>query len=156
MGPSGCGKTTLLNLLMGLVPPDDGTISGVPAKKSAVFQEDRLCMCFSAVTNVRMVCSRKITTEMIESHLATIGLKDSMHMPVLELSGGMQRRVAIVRAVLAESEIIFLDEPFKGLDAETKQSVMQYVKANTQGKTVVMVTHDEEEAKSMGGHLINI
>jgi NitT/TauT family transport system ATP-binding protein len=156
MGPSGCGKTTLLNILMGLLLPDSGTITGVPRKKSAVFQEERLCESFSAVANVRMVCQKEISTRMIEEHLAGIGLKDSMYMPVSELSGGMRRRVAIVRAMLAKSEIIFLDEPFKGLDAETKQSVIRYVKVNTRDKTVIMVTHDLDEVQKMDGRLISM
>ena len=151
LGMSGCGKTTLLNLLMGLMQPDSGTITGVPAKKSAVFQEDRLCEEFSAVANVRLVCQKSVNPLDIEAHLKQIGLAGSLHIPVNQLSGGMRRRVAIVRAMLADSDIIFLDEPFKGLDAETKQSVMAYVKANTLGKTVIMVTHDPEEVNMMNG-----
>ena len=154
MGPSGCGKTTLLNMLMGLLSPDSGTINCVPGKKSAVFQEERLCESFSAIANVRLVCPKGTSIRMIEEHLAKIGLKDSMRMPVSELSGGMRRRVAIVRAMLAKSGIVFFDEPFKGLDAETKQSVIQYVKVNTQNKTVIMITHDIDEAKEMDGDLI--
>jgi NitT/TauT family transport system ATP-binding protein len=155
MGPSGCGKTTLLNILMGFILPDDGTITGVPEKKSAVFQEDRLCESFSAVSNVRMVCSRNMDTQTIGKHLTRVGIKeDSIHLPVSKLSGGMRRRVAIVRAILAESEILFLDEPLKGLDSDTKQLVIQYIKANTQGKTVIMVTHDEDEVKKLNGNLI--
>jgi len=157
MGPSGCGKTTLLNMLMGLLKPDSGTITGVPQKKSTVFQEDRLCESFSAVSNIRMVLSKRTDTETIREHLAFLGLKeDSIYLPVHELSGGMRRRVAIVRAMLAESEIVFLDEPFKGLDIETKKTAIQYVKANSRGRTVILVTHDKAEAEEMNGNIIRM
>src|SRR5665648_18627 len=105
MGPSGCGKTTLLNLLMGLMSPDSGTISGVPDAKGAVFQEDRLCETFSAVANVKMVCRKDISRKMIEEHLSEIGLEGSLSVPVSQLSGGMRRRVAVVRAILADSDM---------------------------------------------------
>ncbi len=156
MGPSGCGKTTLINILMGITTPDGGTISGVPALKSAVFQEDRLCESFSAISNVRLVCDKKIKNDTIIEHLKKIGLGDSLTKPVAEFSGGMKRRVAIVRAVLARSEILFLDEPFKGLDTETKKTAMEYLKENTKGKTVVIVTHDIEEVKALEGDLITL
>ncbi|MEG6614310.1 ATP-binding cassette domain-containing protein [Pseudoclostridium thermosuccinogenes] len=156
MGPSGCGKTTLLNILMGFISPDEGTISGVPELKSAVFQEDRLCESFNAVSNVRLACDRKVDKNTIISHLERIGLKGSLSKPVSELSGGMKRRVAIVRAMLAESDILFLDEPFKGLDDETKKTTIQYVKDNMGKRTVIMVTHDMDEVKALGGRLITM
>ena len=155
MGPSGCGKTTLLNILMGFLQPDKGTVTGIPEQKSAVFQEDRLCEPFSAVSNIRMVCKRDVDIQTIKNHLAYVGIKEnSINLPVSELSGGMRRRVAIVRAILAESKIIFMDEPFKGLDADTKQIVIQYVKEHTRDKTVVLVTHSPEEVNEFSGNLI--
>lgn len=148
MGPSGCGKTTLLYILMGLEPQDTGTISGMPEKKSAVFQEDRLCESFNAVSNVRMVCGKGMTDSVIASHLQSIGIID-LTQPVREFSGGMKRRVAIVRAILAKSDILFLDEPFKGLDDDTKSLVMDYVAENTRNRTVILVTHSLEEARAL-------
>ncbi|NLE26293.1 MAG: ABC transporter ATP-binding protein, partial [Clostridiaceae bacterium] len=145
MGPSGCGKTTLINILMGLIHKDNGTVTGVPSNKSAVFQEDRLCENFNAVSNVRLVCDNRIKNEEIILHLEKIGLKDNLGKPVIELSGGMRRRVAVVRAILAKSDIIFMDEPFKGLDDKTKAESMQYVVDNTKNKTVIIVTHDIDE-----------
>lgn len=143
-GPSGCGKTTLINMLMGITAPDSGTITGVPALKSAVFQEDRLCESFNAVSNVRLVCDKKIRNSTIIGHLERVGLGESLSKPVAEFSGGMKRRVAIVRAVMAKSEILFLDEPFKGLDNENKKMVMEYLEENSKGKTVIIVTHDTD------------
>lgn len=164
MGSSGCGKTTLLNLLMGFLSPDSGEISGVPDRKSAVFQEDRLCEAFHAVANIRMVMGepagrtdRKALQEEIEGHLRSLGIEeDSFYKPVREFSGGMKRRVAIARAVLFDGDVLFLDEPFKGLDADTKKLAISYVKEHTKGKTVVFVTHDREEAAQMGGSLIRM
>lgn len=154
MGPSGCGKTTLINILMGLIEKDGGTITGVPSLKSTVFQEDRLCESFNAISNVRLVCENKVKNQDIISHLERIGLENNILKPVIELSGGMRRRVAVVRAVLAKSDIIFMDEPFKGLDEKTKEKTMQYVVDNTKGKTVVIVTHDIDEANTLGGKII--
>ena len=156
MGPSGCGKTTLLKILMGFIHPDKGTVRGVPKLKSAVFQEDRLCESFNAVSNIRLICDRKVDTGKIILHLEKIGLKGSLDRQVREFSGGMKRRVAIVRAILAKSDVLFLDEPFKGLDVDTKKDVMQYVKENIQGKTVIMVTHSMEEVKALHGRLITM
>lgn len=156
MGPSGCGKTTLINILMGITDPNGGTISGVPALKSAVFQEDRLCESFNAISNIRLVCDKRIKNRTIIEHLEKIGLGDSLSKPVADFSGGMKRRVAVVRAVLAKSEILFLDEPFKGLDTETKKIVIEYLKENTKGKTVVIVTHDIEDVQIFDGDLITI
>ena len=153
MGPSGCGKTTLLNILMGLLSPDSGSVVGVPKLKSAVFQEDRLCESFSALSNVRLVCDKKVEDKTIIAHLERVGLKDSYGRKVFQLSGGMKRRVAIVRAILAPSDIIFFDEPFKGLDEATKQMTIEYVKENIKGKTVIMVTHNLEELKPLTEYL---
>lgn len=157
MGASGCGKTTLLSILMGLCRADSGEISGLEDKKmSAVFQEDRLCENLSAYRNVRMVCDKNKTKTDVEKALADVGLSEALKKPVRELSGGMKRRCAIARAVAADSDLIFLDEPFKGLDEKTKNSVMQYVKDNTKGKTVIMVTHDKTEADFFGGKAIQM
>ena len=104
MGPSGCGKTTLLRLLMGLERPDAGQIDGLPDKISAVFQEERLCRPFSALANVRLVTGKSVSRQIIAHHLAEIGLSGSILQPVRTLSGGQQRRVSIVRAMLASAE----------------------------------------------------
>ena len=79
-----------------------------------------------------------------------VGLAEYAHCPISEFSGGMKRRVAILRALLADYDILFLDEPFKGLDAETKALVMSDVKQRSQGKTVILVTHDPTESEILG------
>ena len=103
MGKSGLGKTTLLRILMGLEKYDAGSIEGMENKKiSAVFQEDRLCENLSAVTNVAIVCEKNVTLQEIRKELENIGLSGSTEKPVKELSGGMKRRVAIIRSIMAD------------------------------------------------------
>lgn len=145
MGPSGCGKTTLLRILCGLIPPDSGTVENRPERISMVFQENRLCEDFSALENVRMVAREE--EERAGFLLVRMGLGADMHKAVSTLSGGMKRRVAIARALLYDAPLMVMDEPFKGLDEETKESVMQTVLAETAGKTLLFITHDEAEAR---------
>jgi NitT/TauT family transport system ATP-binding protein len=150
MAPSGMGKTTLLRILMGLEKPDAGRISGLEGlKKSAVFQEDRLCEDLTPFGNIRLV-NPELKSEEIKTAMSAVGLSECENQVVTELSGGMKRRVAILRALLADYEILFLDEPFKGLDAETKDSVIRDTKKRCHGRTVILVTHDVAEAEMMG------
>lgn len=156
MGPSGSGKTTLLMILMGLIPYDSGTVSGLEGKRfSAVFQEDRLCENLSAINNIRLV-NKDLTREDAVSMLNAIGLGGELKKPVREFSGGMKQRVSLLRALAADYDILFMDEPFHGLDIETKQAVINYFKEKTLGKTVIIVTHDINEQEMLGGKIIEI
>ncbi len=155
MGPSGCGKTTLFNLITGVIQPDGGSIRGLPEKLSIVFQEDRLCESFSALSNVRLVTGDSMRDEEILQHFAELGIADSAHMPVSQLSGGMKRRVTIARAICYNAELILLDEALKGLDDERRHLTMDYIRRHSRGKTIVCITHDPEEARYMGGMLID-
>ena len=155
MGPSGEGKTTLLNILMGLEKADSGVIENLPHNKSAVFQEDRLCESFSAFTNVKIVSDR-LADQTIIAHLKQVGLGEAVNQQVSTLSGGQKRRVALVRAILTEKDVLFLDEPFKGLDEDTKKIVTDYLLNNTADTTVIMVTHDVDEAESLGAKVLNL
>ena len=156
MGPSGCGKTTLLRLLMGLEAPDSGVISGVPSKKSAVFQEDRLCPDFDAAANLRLVLRGRPDPAFLQRELEAVGIAGQGRKPLREYSGGMARRVALVRAVIAESKILFLDEPFKGLDGKTRETAVGYLLDRLNGRTLFLVTHDPEEAAVFGGTLLRL
>ena len=156
MGPSGCGKTTIIRIIAGLETADSGEISGVPQNVSFVFQENRLCEDFSAVSNVRFVTGKSVDKAEIEDNLKLLGLSDSLYKPVKTLSGGMKRRVAIARAILCDYDLLIMDEPFKGLDEELKISVLQYVKEKTKDKTVIFVTHNIEEAKLFSERIINL
>jgi len=157
MGASGGGKTTLISILAGLENADSGVIKGLSKKKlSIVFQEDRLCENLSPVSNVKLVCSSKVSKKDIIKSLCEVGLADSLSQPARELSGGMKRRVAIVRALMADFDLLILDEPFKGLDEKTKGEVMNFVKEKTVGKTVIMVTHEQSEATILEAKIITI
>ncbi|HKM05518.1 MAG TPA: ATP-binding cassette domain-containing protein [Sphaerochaeta sp.] len=157
-GASGSGKTTLLRLIMGLEETDEGPLTGFEdVQFSAVFQEDRLCNNLSAFSNVKLVADSKVSSEQIRKALVDVGLGDSIRKPAKELSGGMRRRVALVRALLATYDLIVLDEPFKGLDEQTKRLVIAYTADAIKDKTVILVTHDHEEAKLIGAkHIINL
>ena len=148
MGESGSGKTTLINMIMGLEKADSGDITGVPNKASAVFQEDCLCEDFSAISNIRAVTGKKISKEEISDVLTKLGLSlNDICIPVRELSGGMKRRVAIARALLADSDLLIMDEPFKGLDLETRAAVIKCILNYISNKTLIVITHSPEEAE---------
>ncbi|MBI9094505.1 MAG: ABC transporter ATP-binding protein [Sphaerochaeta sp.] len=157
-GASGSGKTTLLRLLMGLEEADEGSLSSFEKVRiSSVFQEDRLCNNLSAFSNVKLVVASSVSSDQIQEALIAVGLEDAMRKPARELSGGMKRRVALVRALLATYDLLVLDEPFKGLDELTKQQVIAYTEKRTKDKMVILVTHDPEEAKLLGAkHVINL
>lgn len=155
MGASGCGKTTLINALLGIVKPHSGIIEGMPAKVACVFQEDRLCECFSALTNVKIAAASSFSKSEIETLLNKLGIID-FKKKVADFSGGMKRRVALARAIAADSEVILLDEAFKGLDDESKENAQNIFIKYTAGKTVIAVTHDDGEAKRFGGEIIRL
>ncbi len=136
-GPSGWGKTTLLRLLCGLENPDGGSITG-RGRFAVTFQEDRLCGEYSAVRNLELVTGNRRQAED-----ALLGLleKDALHKPCSQLSGGMKRRVALVRAMEAESEFVLLDEPFTGMDEETRRLAADYIAKKQRGRTVIIATH---------------
>ena len=153
MGQSGSGKTTLLNILMGFEKADSGELLNIPVHKSAVFQENRLCEDFSVLTNIKMV-NDALKEDVILHHLDAVGLGENSGQKVSTLSGGMKRRVALVRAILAEKDVLFLDEPLKGLDEETRDKVITYLLNNTKNTTVIMVTHQIEEAQALSAEIV--
>ena len=141
--PSGRGKTTLLRILMGLLPPDAGTVpQGV--RYSAVFQTDRLLPGRTAVD--QLLFARGSKKDRVEAARFLAGLlpENSLDQPVGELSGGMQRRVAIARSLWAESDAIVMDEPFTGLDEATLRQTADFILANRQGRTRLLSTHQKE------------
>ncbi len=153
MGKSGSGKTTIINILLGNVIPDKGSVQNNAGRISVVFQEDRLCEDFSALRNVRMVCNDSVkATEC----LVAVGLEGHLNKPVKELSGGMKRRVCIARAISVDFDMLVLDEPFKGLDDGTKSDVLSVVDKSVADKTLVLVSHDAEEAKFFGASVVSI
>ena len=157
MGPSGGGKTTLLRILLGLESADRGTVSADPSLRlTAVFQEDRLCETFSPIENIMMASGSAYKKEHIFQEACRLLPRESLTRPVSTLSGGMKRRVAILRALLAPSDGILMDEPFTGLDEDTKQTVIEYIKEKSAGKLLLVTTHQEEDIAVLGGEPISL
>ena len=150
-GPSGCGKTTLVNIILGLLAPDEGEVLlPTSARTAAVFQEDRLIEHFSAARNVRLTAPSSVPDKQIHSALSELGLAQEGEKRVSEFSGGMRRRVAVIRAALFQPQFLLLDEPFKGLDEEMRARTAAFLRRNCAQATTILVTHDETEAALMG------
>lgn len=143
MGKSGVGKTTLMRILLGLESYDSGHIYGIPKKKAVVFQENRLLEELSAFSNIKLTASKE---KDIHQALEKLGLGDSMHLPVKELSGGMKRRVSLARALLSSYELLILDEPFSGLDEKTKMKTADFIREENYHRTCLFITHDRNDA----------
>ena len=157
MGPSGSGKTTLFRILLGLEQADEGEIKGIQGKRfGAVFQEDRLCEAYSPLDNVMMTADRCMTRKEAQRELCRLLPKESVTRPVYTLSGGMKRRTAICRALLASWDILIMDEPFTGLDDGTRQEVIHYIHEKTAGKLVLLSTHQMEDVEALGAKLITL
>ncbi|WP_044957234.1 ATP-binding cassette domain-containing protein [Butyrivibrio sp. LC3010] len=148
-GESGSGKTTLIRILLSLEEPDSGRVHFMGDYKypylnaGVVFQENRLCEDFSAVQNVVMVNSKN-SVKVARQELLRLLPEDSIDKPVSQLSGGMKRRVAIVRACSIPTDMLILDEPFTGLDSENRKKAIEYIREK-QGRNPLLITsHDME------------
>ncbi len=147
MGESGIGKTTLLRIVMGLEKPDNGLIEGA-GKISAVFQEDRLVNWLTTIENIRLVMRRKACYGAKE-HLQQLLPLKCINQNAEELSGGMKRRAAVVRAMMSDCDTICMDEPFTGLDDDNRSLVREYILEHQNGRTILMVTHSIDDAKAL-------
>lgn len=145
-GPSGSGKTTLLHILTGLLEPDAGEICGLAHKRfSYVFQEDRLLPWATALENAALAADEARARHW----LTQLELGDALTSYPAELSGGMQRRVALARALAAGGDVFMLDEPFKGLDGALRDAVAGKLCEALEGRLTLMVSHDEQDAMLM-------
>lgn len=147
MGRSGIGKTTVIGIILGLIKPDNGNVI-IPKDKriGVVFQEDRLIEHLSAIGNIGIAVQEKDTRKIL-SLLSKLGMENDLcYKPIRELSGGEQRRVSIARALLSGADTFIFDEPFKGIDSTTLESVITVVKEFTAHKTLILITHSKEEA----------
>ncbi|MCD8220723.1 MAG: ATP-binding cassette domain-containing protein [Clostridiales bacterium] len=168
MAPSGYGKTTLLRLILGLEKADSGEIrrdvSNSPKNTferrscyySAVFQEDRLCEDFSPLDNLVLTCGKTLTREQLVQEMCCLLPEESIRRPVRTLSGGMKRRVAILRAMLASSQVILMDEPFSGLDEDMRHTVIRYILEHRKNRLLLVTTHQEEDVELLGARLIRL
>lgn len=150
MGPSGCGKTTLLRLVAGLIKPCQGEIHIQTNRIAFLFQEPRLLPGRTAAENVNAVLSdHPKTMPEARKWLSAVGLSEAADKYPHELSGGMQQRVSLARAMAYNGDILLLDEPLKGLDEDTKEDMIRLLNTHTAGKTLLLATHDRAEAAEL-------
>ncbi len=168
VGPSGCGKSTLLNIVSGLIEASSGNIlvdgrvqEGYSDKIGYMFQKDQLFEWLTVLQNVSiglkikkmMNDDAKIKLEKLLKNYNLWEFKD--HYP-RQLSGGMRQKVALIRTLALDPEVLLLDEPFSALDYQTRLNVSDeiYEIIKNEGKTAIMVTHDISEAVSMSSRII--
>lgn len=158
MGESGAGKTTLVRIIAGLENADRGTVSGAGGV-SFDFQEDRLINDISAADNIMLVLDKndfggydkKTMRKIINENLAEV-LKDyPSDKSTGTYSGGMKRRVCLVRAMMKKSDTVILDEPFSGMDEETKILAAEYIKKHRDGRICIVVTHEKSDLGLLDG-----
>jgi taurine transport system ATP-binding protein len=168
VGPSGCGKTTLLQTLAGFITPTSGAIrmEGAPIvgpgpDRGVVFQQPALFPWMTVQANagfgpmVRGVGSGE-RNERVEHWLRLVGLWNFRSRYPYELSGGMQQRLAIVRALCNEPKLLLMDEPFGALDALTREKMQEQLHAvwRSSGMTILFITHSVEEAVYLGTDVV--
>jgi ABC-type nitrate/sulfonate/bicarbonate transport system ATPase subunit len=168
LGPSGCGKSTLLRMVAGLDTPTSGTIlldgkpvAGPGPDRGMVFQSYTLFPWLTVLENVCFGLREKGMPlpqqhEIGHAYLAKVGLKGfANHFPK-QLSGGMQQRTALARALANDPRILLMDEPFGALDHQTRELMQELLQGiwETERKTVLFVTHDIDEAIFMGSRVM--
>ncbi len=169
-GKSGCGKTTLLNIIGGIESIDDGKIlvDGIDITKKGnllnyyrnkvgfLFQNFALVENKTVKENLKMVRKESRTQVSIEEALKSVGLEDKVNNKIYTLSGGEQQRIALARLMIKKCSIILADEPTGSLDRENTDIVLEILEKNhQQGKTIIVVTHDEY-VKKRGERIIEL
>ncbi|MBU3192282.1 ATP-binding cassette domain-containing protein [Clostridium bowmanii] len=169
-GPSGCGKTTLLNMIGAIEKIDNGEIivDGIDIKNKKnhlnyfrtkvgfLFQNFALVDNKTVNENLNFICKNCKTNLSIEEALSIVGLEGEKNKKVYTLSGGEQQRVALARLMLKKCDVILADEPTGSLDKKNAESVLNILKQlNKLGKTIIMVTHDED-MKKQGNRVVNL
>jgi NitT/TauT family transport system ATP-binding protein len=168
IGPSGCGKTTALRIAMGLEAASGGqvTVDGIEVKscghdRGMVFQHAALLPWLTAMENVMFGLEMKgmrgaELRETAQRYLALVGLKDSTNRRPYQLSGGMQQRVGIARALAIDPKVLLMDEPFGALDAQTRETMQEELLQlhERTRKTILFVTHDLDEAVLIADRIV--
>ena len=147
-GNSGIGKTTLLRILLGLERADGGATNAGRFRWAAVFQEDRLLEQLDAAGNLHFALGAAYDEAAARALLAELGLGDVGGKRVRDWSGGMKRRLALARALLAPSDALTLDEPFTGLDADNRAAAQRCIARAAREKIVLLVSHEDD---ALGG-----
>lgn len=171
LGPSGCGKTTLLNLILGIVEADNGTISynGEDLTHMAmekrgfniVFQDYALFPNLNVYQNITYGLRNKpniSSKEEVEDLIDLLGLREHLSKRVDQLSGGQKQRAALARTMVMKPRILLLDEPLSALDGVIKESIKDRIKtiAREYHLTTIIVTHDPEEALTLSDRVLII
>lgn len=161
IGPSGCGKSTILSLAAGLLIPSSGRILRGSGEFGYMLQRDALFEWRTVEQNIYLPLEikKRNTAEMRSKAIALAekyGLKDFLKKSPSQLSGGMRQRVALIRTLAAEPEILLLDEPFSALDYQTRLEVCDDVQAiiKSEKKTALLVTHDISEAIALSDKVV--
>ncbi|WMM25748.1 ABC transporter ATP-binding protein [Tissierella sp. MB52-C2] len=168
VGPSGCGKSTLLSIVAGLIEPSEGNvlINGKKVSKSSsdigyMFQKDQLLEWRNILNNVvlGLEIQGKLNSEVYNTAkemLHNYGLGDFIYSYPRQLSGGMRQRVALIRTLLLEPELLLLDEPFSALDYQTRLAIADEIGTilKKEQKTGLLVTHDIAEAISLSDRIV--
>ena len=162
VGPSGCGKTTILSILAGLLNKTDGNIvMQKNLKIGYMLQQDALFNWRTILSNCLLGleinnCLNEKNIENVKNVLNTYGLNDFINSYPNSLSGGMRQRVALIRTLATNPDILLLDEPFSALDYQTRLAVADdvYKIIKSEKKSAIMVTHDLAEAISMADRVI--
>ncbi|MBR0138442.1 MAG: ABC transporter ATP-binding protein [Erysipelotrichaceae bacterium] len=150
-GPSGIGKTTLLNIIMKLIKPDQGTVE-TSDRVSALFQQYRLLEYYDVKTNLKLVSDRSDLKQIVCELLP----EEAYDQPVHQLSGGMKQRVCIIRALIAQSDTVIMDEPFNGLDEKNIGNILEFIRKYLNGRTLIISTHQFEFLKDFNMNVIEL
>ena len=154
--PSGTGKTTLLHTVARLQCPLAGSLENTARGRSMMFQDTRLVEDLDAIDNILLFARPGFTRKDARDLACELLPKDALSRPVRELSGGQRRRVELARAFAAPGELVLLDEPFGGLDAQAHSCALAFVKRHGAGRIVVFATHDANDARALTAQVLEL